>query len=321
MKTMRTKLVILLALSYLVLISFGCSRRRNEVTNPNSPHVAGWLDLNSANFHGILVQRDGGPFVCTGCHAVSTTDSSSFCFKCHYGPSGRYHLSAWTDSSSQGFHGRYVLKQKSTTFCQECHGQDYRGGFSGRSCYECHNYYPHPGTWTDTLQDYYHGNVVERYGYDACKVCHGDTSVNFNGGRVSVSCLSCHTASVHGFNPNRWKFTSTDFHFHGNQVGRTGFVPCATCHGANYDYSKGGTHKGCATGCHGDPSWKQYGAVAHYTAQWAQGDTLGPDTTHAFWVVKVQNNDTTTCNHCHYPTTHSWLDGRMVPNCKTCHRI
>lgn len=478
MKPMRTKIVVLPALLLVILFSSRCSRRRDIFTNPKSPHVAGWNDEFSPNFHGIFVKRDGGPFECITCHAVSQTDSSSYCFNnCHYGPSGRPHPPAWTDSStaefhgirvvnyglntvvngrtrpcqdchyvdnkdtlswcfrgchdgpvgankpprnptlrghreawktaanprslifhgnyvasvgfayckdchgsdfqggigpscgkaschtfssgyiffphqsywktdssSQGFHGRFVL-QKGKAICQACHGKDFDGKYNQKPCFPCHDYpHPAPAIYNDTLQDNFHGSQVWRYGYDVCKVCHGDTSTVFNGGRVNVGCVSpvanCHTSgSLMGVNlqiSNRWKLRNPGNRlWHGNQVGRDGFATgCRTCHGANYDYSARtlvSLRQGCAyvsPPCH-QPlfpltnNFKQWGVYPHDTPNWASGDTLPPagDTTHAWFLKYTPYRDTAVCNFCHFPTTHYWSDGTQVSSCQPscCH--
>jgi len=467
MKPMRTKIVVLPALLLVILFSPRCSRRRDIFTNPKSPHVAGWNDEFSPNFHGIFVKRDGGPFECITCHAVSQTDSSSYCFNnCHYGPSGRPHPPAWTDSStaefhgirvvnyglntvvngrtrpcqdchyvdnkdtlswcfrachdgpvgankpprnptlrghreawktaanprslifhgnyvasvgfayckdchgsdfqggigpscgksgchdfgsgyiffphpsywktdssSQGFHGRFVL-QKGKSICQACHGRDFDGKYNQKPCFPCHDYpHPEPSVYDDTLQDRFHGRQLWRFGNEACKVCHGDTSTLFRGGRVNVGCLTlaCHPGgSAHGLpGPStRWKQgPRTNPLWHGNQVGRDGFAACRTCHGANFDYSAQGVmRQGCAyfsPPCHDPYHFKQYGISPHETRAWNSGDTLPPpqDTTHAWWVNAVRNHSYTDCTYCHFSATHYWRDGTRVSSCQPscCH--
>jgi hypothetical protein len=461
MKPMRTKIIVLPALLLLILLSFGCSRRRDVFTKPKSPHPTGWNNEFSSDFHGIFVKRDGGPFECITCHSVSQTDSSSYCFNnCHYGPSGRPHPPAWTDSStagfhgirvvnyglntvvngrtrpcqdchyvdnkdtlswcfrgchdgpvganrpprnptlrghreawktaanprslifhgnyvasvgfayckdchgsdfqggigpscgksgchdfgsgyiffphqsywktdssSQGFHGRFVL-QKGKAICQDCHGKDFNGGYNGKPCYPCHEYpHPAPTFYDDTLQDNFHGMRVWRYGYDGCKVCHGDTSTQFNGGRSNVSCINpaCHPGGLE--ETNRWKLkTPANRLWHGNVVGREGFATgCRTCHGANYDYNPIDHRPGCSYAsppCHQPPyPFKKWGISPHDTPRWASGDTLPPagDTTHAWWVNVVRGRDSTDCSYCHYAPNHYWRDGTLVTTCQSCH--
>jgi hypothetical protein len=258
----RSGRLTLACLAVAVLLA-GCSLRREQPAAPSSPHPPGWLDSNSQDFHGRFAERDGGPELCAGCHAVSQTDPSTFCFRCHYGPAGG-----------------------------------------------------HPDTWTDTLSATYHGGVVYSFGYDQCSSCHGDTASSFSGGRVGVGCYACHSGSIHGLYPDRWRYALTDPHWHGNQVGREGFAPCASCHGEQFNYGKGGLSRGCLP-CH--PLGRQWGAVPHEVASWSGGESSGPDTTHAYWIEQVQGGSTGRCNHCHFSSDHLWRDGRTVPSCGGCH--
>ncbi len=97
-------------------------------------HPAGWLDLQSAVFHGdqALGSSVGG---CTGCHGTDYRGggfSSVSCYQCHDGPSG--HPADYDRS-----HGDEVERQGDTS-CRLCHGDQLQGGFLARSCTTCHSY-------------------------------------------------------------------------------------------------------------------------------------------------------------------------------------
>lgn len=105
-----------------------------------SGHPMGWLDDQSAEFHGAYVAGETND----GCRLCHGTDfrggwSEVSCYGgCHDGPSG--HSAGWMVEGSGEFHGDYVINHDAFD-CMPCHGEDLRGGWSGVSCYNiCHEW-------------------------------------------------------------------------------------------------------------------------------------------------------------------------------------
>ena len=157
------------------------------------PHATGWNDTSSAGFHGkILSMAQWQVSNCTPCHGTTLNGgtSSVSCFTCH---SAYPHVTGWGDSSAVTFHGKFLgAKAWQLNNCTPCHGNTLDGGTSGKSCFTCHKSYPHGTGWRDSTTAAFHGNFIRASSWDMlqCKTCHGPT---YGGGRVNVSCLTCHT--------------------------------------------------------------------------------------------------------------------------------
>lgn len=151
------------------------------------PHPAQWADSNAANFHGPIAKKEGNT-KCQACHGADFSGGSSgvSCYQCHTYP----HREAWQDMDSTGFHGQVVLAQGEEN-CQACHGTKYGGGTSGISCYDCHTF-PHPDGFGDAQSSNFHKSFFRTINWKLaeCQACHG---TDFAGGRVNVSCTTCHT--------------------------------------------------------------------------------------------------------------------------------
>jgi predicted CxxxxCH...CXXCH cytochrome family protein len=111
-------------------------------------------------------------------------------------PGVRAHEAAWMDTSSAKFHGKVVqAAQGDVQQCLKCHGQNYQGGTSTVSCVACHQSRGatlHGRGWVDPSSPNFHGNAIKGANWDMrpCQTCHG---ANYDGGKVGVSCRTCHT--------------------------------------------------------------------------------------------------------------------------------
>ena len=157
------------------------------------PHSPAWGDTSAVGYHGnFLLARQGQLSDCATCHGTSFTGGTSgvSCFGCHI---SYPHVTGWTDTSSVGFHGKFLkaLKWKLNN-CTPCHGPALNGGKTGVSCFTCHASYPHADGWADSTMAGFHGNFIRTSTWNMlqCKPCHGSS---YTGGRVTISCLTCHT--------------------------------------------------------------------------------------------------------------------------------
>lgn len=158
------------------------------------PHSAEFDTVSTAlSFHGnFLLSGQAQLGECATCHGTMFDGgtSNSSCYTCH----ATYpHKPAWDSTSSAEFHGTYLqTKNWAPITCTPCHGIGYEGGSSHVSCYGCHKSYPHADDWFDfTVYPPIHANFIRTSYWDMlqCKLCHGS---DYSGGRVGVSCLTCH---------------------------------------------------------------------------------------------------------------------------------
>jgi predicted CxxxxCH...CXXCH cytochrome family protein len=105
------------------------------------------------------------------------------------------HPNGWNNINSTQFHGKMVLQSPTgPEGCRSCHGIDYSGGESGVACGKCHVGYPHKDGYTNVKSENFHANYIRSISWklSECQPCHG---ADYNGGRVNVSCLTCHPAA------------------------------------------------------------------------------------------------------------------------------
>ena len=156
MSTNHQNLVFFFILSSFLVLS--CAERRNPQSPDLSPHLEGWSDPTSPDFHGLEIEQ-AGTADCAACHGetfeggYTTVSCYSEAAGCHSGGSGG-HPGGWMNLESVDFHGEHVRQSGwDMEDCEKCHGEAYTGGTSGSSCIDCHTISP-PGP---------------RY----CNVCHG----------------------------------------------------------------------------------------------------------------------------------------------------
>jgi len=172
------------------------------------PHLPEWSDSTSPGFHGVAAKATGND-TCQVCHGADfqggTTGIS--CYDCHTYP----HLSAWHDSASAEFHGKIVL-QVGKQECQGCHGSQFNGGSSQVSCYNCHTYPHKDGFGTISSPNFHRGFIKSEiyWHISECQACHGS---NYAGGRVTVSCTTCH---IYAAGPEACNTCHGDFNDPGN---------------------------------------------------------------------------------------------------------
>ena len=153
------------------------------------PHTKDWLTVGSATFHGgIALQSHNDK--CQSCHGEDYKGGNSevSCYDCHAYP----HALGWQDENSVEFHGK-VSRELGKEECQACHGTDFSGGSSGKSCFECHTY-PHKDGFAQPGSPNFHRGFIKqsiKWDLSQCQACHGS---DYTGGRVEVSCTTCHTS-------------------------------------------------------------------------------------------------------------------------------
>jgi DnaJ-class molecular chaperone len=154
-----------------------------------SGHPDGWMNLDTASFHGQRVLIEGIAN-CQRCHGAGLSGGTSgvACSQCHDVAGG--HPAGWMDVSGPNFHGETVAAQGPSS-CRACHGTDYRGGSSGVSCFTCHADGPsgHPSGWMNEGSSAFHGRRAQSQGTADCKRCHG---ADLRGGTSGVGCNRCH---------------------------------------------------------------------------------------------------------------------------------
>ena len=207
------------------------------------------------NKNSILAVALGALTLAVGCSDLKTNLPSPVA------PGVQAHRPEWVDTSSAGFHGKVIQAANGDARqCLTCHGLDYQGGASGISCVKCHQEKGaslHGRGWVDESSSNFHGTFVRSANWDmrSCQSCHGTV---YDGGKVGVSCRTCHTggagpencATCHGGTANPApprdlnKNTAATFHGVGaHQVhllgsSVAGMVACGECHivpGSVYD--------------------------------------------------------------------------------------
>ncbi|GAB4299116.1 MAG: hypothetical protein Kow0098_25280 [Ignavibacteriaceae bacterium] len=120
------------------------------------------------------------------------------------------------DEDSPNFHAVLIENsQNGWQDCQQCHAADFSGGVVGSGCNitGCHTAINvHADGINDTASVNFHGKFIANIGWELseCSSCHSN---DYSGGRVSPSCLTCHT-------------------------GEDGPEACNTCHGDFTDPSR-----------------------------------------------------------------------------------
>ncbi len=172
------------------------------------PHVEGWVNTGSSDFHGLTAVASGIEETCgTECHGSDFAGglSGKSCYSCHelaphvYANPNIQEMfdsedSVWADYT---VHGQYVQENDAIDkgLCAtNCHGTDYLGGLTGKSCYDCHAPYPHAGhsdNWRRDHRSYVYTNTDE--GCQTENGCH--TNKNYGPSTVAQSCTDfCHQA-------------------------------------------------------------------------------------------------------------------------------
>lgn len=182
----------------IVVLFAGCSKLKNELTEPPSPtiiHAAGWSELNNSEFHGNYLKENAWKLInCIQCHASNYEGGTSnvSCYNCH---ESYPHKSGWMLESSVNYHGLFLKNEDwSAAACKSCHGSDLQGGNTGVKCATCHESFPHQVGWKQTNDANFHGQYIKTDSWEMfqCTGCHGS---DYNGGVVAdVSCMAsnCH---------------------------------------------------------------------------------------------------------------------------------
>ncbi|MGB3400723.1 MAG: hypothetical protein WBA34_11215 [Candidatus Deferrimicrobiaceae bacterium] len=214
--------------------------------------------------HGVDFSGDGAVVACADCHIVNaphpaapwhasggsnhaTTDpaNASVCAACHFpgstnNPAGHPATPAPAGTSPGCFNSTL------------CHGE---------------NLVPHPlgGSWVTTPPAAQpHGNDAKATpsssaGFAYCRVCHGTSNGNYNGGIAQVSCLNvaCHGGTGNSPHASQWFQGDTYEHITTDEGNAS---ECAFCHfnepnAGNHPPTPppGGSNPGCFNGtlCHG----------------------------------------------------------------------
>ncbi len=175
------------------------------------PHMVGWSDSSSADFHGDYLKGKSWDYTeCQSCHGADFSGGSSgkSCYTCH---ASYPHKSGWGDPASASSHGKYVKAQTpawDVSSCAPCHGATYTGGSSNVACFTCHPPFPHEVAFNPGYHTAYMKN--NGFPYNQCQDCHG---ASYAGGPVVD--VSCMTSGCHVDNTNAAKSPEA----------------CNTCHG------------------------------------------------------------------------------------------
>lgn len=262
------------------------------------PHLSGWVERGTDNFHGkVLADRQFDLSTCSTCHGTDFAggDTGVACASCH---APFPHPSNWLNTNSDEFHGAYLGKnQYDTEECSRCHGEDFTGGDTGFSCFLCHTTFPHPQGWIETSSQDFHGFFLRDNQFDAsgCTGCHG---TDYTGGKVGVSCFTCHASYPHAA---EWLSPASP-DFHGTYLANNQFDidACAKCHGADFEGGISGVS--CHT-CH---------AIFPHPADWLNTSS---DQFHGAYLANKQF-DTSECAQCHGA---DFAGGDVGVSCFTCH--
>jgi hypothetical protein len=155
---MRYYIISIIAIISIAVLSDGCSKVKDNITQPQAVtiHGPGDLDTNSSNFHGkVLAANHFNLGDCAKCHAANFQGGITgvSCYNCH----AKYpHPTGIADVSSVNFHGKQpnLFMDLSAGSCQQCHGTDFSGkGTTELNCRSCH---------------------TQTAGPLACNSCHGD---------------------------------------------------------------------------------------------------------------------------------------------------
>ncbi|MCE1189948.1 MAG: CxxxxCH/CxxCH domain-containing protein [Ignavibacteria bacterium] len=109
------------------------------------------------------------------------------------------HTSGIMSKTASDFHGK-MLSDSNYQYspqCARCHGADYKGGIAGVACSRCHreDYLHLRGSdnankiKADLSYHQYLVKSVDAWSMTRCQRCHG---TDYAGGKVNVSCLTCH---------------------------------------------------------------------------------------------------------------------------------
>ncbi len=108
------------------------------------PHVAGFANEESDNFHGEYIEDTLNYEIssCAACHGEDYSGAGYEEKNCHSCHEEYPHPQQFTNSSSDDFHGVYLAEKYNWIMdeCQECHGENYTGeGKSQKNCKTCHS--------------------------------------------------------------------------------------------------------------------------------------------------------------------------------------
>jgi hypothetical protein len=152
----------------------------------------------------------------------------------------------------------------------------------------------HGGEWLEIGSPDFHGDRVRAQSAQSCTTCHGE---NFRGQPHEPGCYECHDGA--GGHPEGFAVIGSDV-FHGQDVRAFGAIPCADCHGE--DYEGDWTGVSCFT-CHaGGPSGHPSGYV-----------TVGSPVFHG---RNVEATGPSPCQDCHGEDYRGDWTG---VSCFTCH--
>ncbi len=257
-------------------------------------HKIGIVDPGSPNFHGKYPLANGLSD-CRQCHGQNLTGGnlSPTCATCH--SAIIVHKPGIIDPSSPDFHGKNSLTGNFSN-CQQCHGENFSGGNLSPSCATCHSAIKvHKTGIIDPGSPNFHGKYQLPNGLSDCSQCHGQ---NFNGGNLSPTCVTCHSAiSVH--KPGILNPSSPEFH--GRYQLTNGFTNCQQCHGENF---AGGTiSPSCAT-CHSTINVHKAGILDPSSADF-----------HGKYIAN-NNWNLPNCKQCHGT---NYGGGLISTSCLSCH--
>ncbi len=235
------------------------------------PHLAGWLDDSSLEFHGVASLRSGNN-ACLNCHEntleTSTTSTASRLVTENKGKCVSCHENYPHQKDFVSGHGEFLFNSNdgpvaTIETCLTCHKEDFGSGSEVRTqvptCNSCHTMYPHPKNFTAPGTQDFHGELAKGSQSSACLICHkkdeNQTVANTNAvanqtqhSRITASsaptCSACHNNYPHaetwlktGEHGAEWlkdKTTCLQCHTSSTENGVEGF--CQNCH--NYPHPK-----------------------------------------------------------------------------------
>jgi hypothetical protein len=286
----------------------GYEQKNCRACHENYPHVSGYVDTMSTDFHGKYV-ADDLDFTLTSCQSCHGDDfkgagnEEKNCYACH----NQYpHAIDFADKNSADFHGTYVAEDLNfnESTCQKCHGTDFGGeGYEQKNCRSCHELYPHVSGYVDTLSANFHGKYLANADWNTseCESCHGS---DYSGSGYEVkNCRACHDIYPH---ISDFKTNTESDNFHGKYIADVlawDKTKCATCHGSDFS-GEGYPDKNCRT-CH-----TYYPHPQGFISE-------ASDDFHGEFIGESQNWDLTGCQTCHGSDyAGNGYDGK---SCVTCH--
>ncbi len=184
----------------------GCSDLKNNIPTASekvSVHGDKFSDMSdTVAFHGNVLAKSNYDFKqCQVCHGENFAGGSSkkSCYSCHgAGDIHKVGFNISTFSDSLFFHGKMWAEKAnySLNSCRNCHGSKLDGnGSENKNCRKCHGVsklHADGSTINDVTSSDFHGKLVAGNDWDfgSCTSCHGE---DYSGGKVGVTCKSCHT--------------------------------------------------------------------------------------------------------------------------------